>query len=340
MMSDELLSQAEIDALLAAIDADSEEDPVSDPRFGSSGRTPWGHASARAKPYDFLRPDKFSKDQLRTLQMMHESFARTLQSSLSGYLRTNVEVAIVGVEEMMYEEFTRRLTNPTIFTILSLQPVAGTAILELSPNIGIALLDRLLGGPGTMPLAPRALTDIERTVFRRIIDRVVYSLEDAWKQVADLNVAFEGIEMNPQFTQLVPAKDMTVVIQFHIALRDAVGSMNLLLPYATLEPFASQLKAQVWFASSVLAPNQEQQGEIRRRLASIRLPVVAELGGTSVTVGEFLDLEPGDVVELDSGRAGLLKVKVGTRVKFHAKPGRVGKRLAVELVSVIEQEDD
>lgn len=329
-MSDPILSQEEIDALMAALQSES-DDLDEEPQHAEV-------PGARVQAYDFLRPGKFSKDQIRTLQMMHESFGRNLQTSLSAYLRTQVNLELAGVKEMMYEEFAESLASPAILSILRLNPLQGSAVLAIDPNIGFVMLDRLLGGPGTNLKRHRPLTEIEQTVVRRIIERMVQILEEEWNQVVDLEVQFERIELNPQFTQLVPPKDMTVVVRFTVNLCSVEGRMHLCIPYSALEPVSSKLKAQLWFAGEQQQADPQSQKIIQRRLENMRLPLVAELGTGRITIGDFLDLGTGDVIQLSARTKDPLSIRIGRGTKFLGKPGRVGSRLAVELTSIVKKE--
>lgn len=331
-MNDPILSQEEIDALMAALQSEPDE-IAEEPQ-------PSGTPGVRVQAYDFLRPGKFSKDQIRTLQMMHESFGRNLQTSLSAYLRTQVNIELTTVKEMMYEEFADSFANLAILSILRLHPLQGSAVLAIDPNIGFVMLDRLLGGPGTSLKRPRPLTEIEQTVVRRIIERMVQILEEEWNQVVDLEVQFERIELNPQFTQLVPPKDMTVVVRFNVEICSVIGRMNLCIPYAALEPVSSKLRAQLWFAGEQQQGDPESQQIIQRRLRNMRLPLIAELGTGRITIGDFLDLGAGDVIQLGTRAKDPLAIRIGRGTKFLGKPGRVGSRLAVELTSIVKKEAD
>lgn len=331
-MNDPILSQEEIDALMAAIQAERDE---AEARKGSTAATSRGER--RIIPYDFLRPGKFSKDQIRTLQMLHETFARNLQTSLSAYLRSPVEVAVTRVHEQMYEEFSASLATPAILAVLRLSPLEGSAFLEIHPHLGFVMLDRLLGGPGIPLRRLRPLTEIEQTVMRRIVERVLPPLEEAWSQIIDLEIRFERLELNPQFTQLLSPKDMAVVVQFEIDVGTVQGVMNLCIPYSVLEPVSSKLKAQVWFAGDPHRPDPEVRKQIEAQLADMKLPIVVELGSGRITVGDFLDLGEGDVICLDTRADGVLPVRVGGSKKFLARPGVVGNRLAVQVTSVIRK---
>ena len=189
----EILSQEEINALLAAI-ADENEDDATDGGDEASGqaKAAGGEVKGRVRPYDFARPNKLSKDQLRTLQMMHESFARGFLSTLSAYLRSYVEAEVVAADAMTYEEFSRVLPNPGVMAIFSLPPLEGSAMIEIDPDLGFAVIDRLLGGPGTTPKQVRELTELEQPVMKRVLEQIIEHLPDSWSQVVQITPNFRA----------------------------------------------------------------------------------------------------------------------------------------------------
>lgn len=335
-MSEPILSQEEINALLASLAEDEAEAEIA--RKSGGGKVgELRHTTVQR--YDFLRPDKFSKDQLRTLQMMHDSFSRRMQTALAGLMRLPVQVEVLSVGQMMYEEFLARLSHPSILGVVKLEPVGGSVVLEINPSLGFVMLDRLLGGPGFPVSRTRPLTDIEQTLIQRIMDRMLESLEAAWRPVVEIKPQLQRIEVNPQFVQVVPPTDMAVVIAFRVQLKDDAGRMNLCLPYTSIEPIASKLTAQVWFASAPPGAPAEGSEEIRRRLESLKLPFTVELGEGYVRLGDLLALEVGDVLQLDSRQGQPLVIRIGRKKKFLGLPGRVGKRLAVQVVDVVREDD-
>lgn len=332
-MSDQILSQEEINALLAAI-AEDEVDP--EPVAATAQAEPM---SAAIQRYDFLRPDKFSKDQLRTLQMMHDSFSRSLQTALAGLMRLPVQVEVLSVGEMMYQEFSEQISNPSVLNVIGFEPVGGSIVLEINPNLAFIMLDRLLGGPGLPINRARPLTDIEQTLMRRVMDRTLVALEDAWRPVVDIKAKLQRTEMNPQFVQVAPPTDMTVVISFRVRMKEETGRMNLCIPYSCLEPVASKLKAQVWFASAKPENKGQAHDQIKARLETLSLKVGVELGEADVSIGDFLGLKVGDVVQLDTRTSDPLQIRIGTRKKFVGYPGRLGSHLAVQVVDAIREDD-
>lgn len=329
-MSEEVLSQEEIQALLSAVEQEEAESRQRERR----------DLAGKVKTYDFTRPDKFSKDQLRTLQALHEHMARSVEVGMAGYLRSPMETRVASVEELSFEEFTRGLSNPTVLAVVGLSPLGGSMALEINPNIGFAIVDRLLGGPGEEPRQIREFSEIELSVMRRIIGRMLESLTEAWKHVVELEAEIERMEVSPQFTQVAPLRDMTVVVSLDLRVGAAEGRMNLCYPYSTLEPVAAHLNAQSLFGRGAGDREGAFAGDIKERLASVRLPMRVILGESRVTLRDFSELRVGDVLQLNARVDEALLVKVGERPKFLGKPGQVGDRLAVEVVAVLDEEGE
>lgn len=292
------------------------------------------------KRYDFRRPDKFSKDQLRTLQIIHEGFSRGFATNLSGYVRTMVEGEVVLVTQATYDEFVRSLTNPTLISVFSVAPLEGNALIEIPPDLTFVIIDRLLGGPGTLPTRIRELTEIEQTVMRRIVEQSLESLGDAWENLVPLQPKLERLEVNPQFVQLLPPQDMVIVIALRIRILGIEGRVNICLPYLALEPIASKLSAHYLFGSGETVEAGENVEQIRRRVEKMDVSVSVSLGEASVTVSELLELAVGDVIRLSSRTEQPLPVRVGDKTKFLARPGRVGSRMAVEITKVFAEEGE
>lgn len=326
----DVLSQSEIDALLSALstgELDAEEIKVEE-------------QNKKIKLYDFKRPDKFSKDQIRTLQMMHDSFARLLTTSLSALLRTMVQIQVVSVEQLTYEEFVRSIPTLTTLTIFDMNPLDGSGILELGPNITFSIIDRILGGPGYAPERARELTDIEEIIIGKIINKFLDNLQESWKNVAEINPSLKTIENNPQFVQLVPANDMVVLISFNTTIGKSEGIMSICLPYIVLEPVLPKLSAHYWFASTRKEANLDHLNQIKKKIEKAKVPLVVELGGATLLMQELLQLQVGDVIPLDSSIEKELDVRIGTKTKFKAKPGLVGNKMAIQITSIVEEEED
>ena len=330
-MADEVLSQSEIDKLLSALSDGSvtADDVKAD------------ESQKKVKTYDFKRPDKFSKDQIRTLYMLHESFARLLNTYLSTHLRTMVNVEVASVEQLTYQEFVQSLANPSVISILAVPPLKGNIIMEVNTEIAFAFIDRVFGGEGRVGIKTRVLTEIEEAVMKRFVDTSMKNFREAWANVADFYPTLEATESNPQFTQIVPPSDMVVIITIQMKLGDVEGMMNICIPYLVLEPVMSKLTTTFWVASSVSKDdNPEQVKLLQKKIERTKVPFVVQLGSLDLTIHEFLTLGFGDVLQMDTRVNDNLLCLVGKRPKFYSRPGKSGKKMAVQITKIISEGDE
>lgn len=331
MAGPDVLSQSEIDELLSALSTGVVT--ADDIKTEQSQR--------KVKIYDFKRPDKFSKDQIRTLYMLHENFARLLNTYLAALLRSFVHINVASVDQLTYEEFIRSLPNPSVISIFQMRPLKGNVLLEVNPNIVFAIIDRLFGGPGNPPAKPRPLTDIEEVIIKRVFTKTLESFQEAWKQVILLEPKLEAIETNPQFTQIVPPNDMVVIVTLQTKIGQAEGLLNICIPYLVLEPIMSKLSTTYWVASSVTRQSSEENiSALQRKLEKTPIPVIVQLGIINVHVHELLNMEVGDVLQLETKAESDLGIIIGTNEKFKCKPGVSGKKLAVQISQIVSKGDD
>lgn len=342
----EILSQAEIEALLSSLQGDGTESDFGPPPVdaansayslssqASAGPSAPpvglrdGRTSVAYEPYDFRRPDKFAKDQLRTLQMLHETFARLYAGSLSGYLRIPVHVDLISVEQIPYDEYMRSLTS-SIINVFSMAPLNGQAILEVEFNVILSMIDRLMGGPGSMVKATSVLTDIERALTESIIDRALREFFVAWEGIAQFTARREIMETQSQFVQIVPPNDVVVSILFEIKVGDLRGAMSICIPYQLLKPVTPKLSAQRWFSNSVKKNSGKYSALLAGRLSKTSITCSVRLGGASLAVDDVLNLKVGDIVTLNRAQNEEVEIMFGNSVKFLGKPGIRGKKLAV-----------
>ena len=330
-MAEDVLSQSEIDKLLSALSDGSV----------SAEEVKAEEEERKVKNYDFKRPDRFSKDQIRTLFMLHESFSRLVNTYLSASLRAMVDIEVMSVEQMTYQEFVQSMGNPSVIGILGLPPLKGSIVMEIGTDLAFAYIDRVFGGEGKPGVKSRALTDIEMAVMRRFIDTVINYFREAWSNVIEFRPNFETMETNPQFAQLVPPSDMVVLITIHVKIGEVDGMMNICIPYLVLEPVMSKLTTSFWVAASAdKESSPEQVAELQRKIERTQVPFKVELGTVDVTIHEFLTLGFGDVLQLDTMTQDELVCYVGSNAKFRAHPGTSGKRMAVQISGIIEGDDD
>lgn len=330
-MAVDVLTQEQIDALLNAANEDA----------GSLEELKQEETSKKIKVYDFRRPDKFSKDQIRTLYMLHESFARLLNTYMSSHLRTLVNVDVASVEQLTYQEFVQSIANPSVITILGVPPLKGNIIFEISSEIAFAYIDRVFGGDGNTSMKVRVLTEIEDAVMRRFVDNAMERFKESWSNVTEMNPVLEATESNPQFTQIVPPNDMVVIVTLHTKLGEVEGFMNICIPYLVLEPIMSKLTTTFWVAASVAKDDDSAHTEIiRKKLNRTKVPFVVEVGRVQITIREFLTLGFGDVLQLNTKVKEDFPCMVGTNPKFYCRPGTFGKKLAVQITQVVQKGED
>lgn len=323
----EVLSQNEIDALLAALSSgemDAEELKKED-------------TQKKVRSYDFKRAVRFSKDHIRSLTRIHENFARYLTTYFSAQLRTFVQISVVQVEQLPYDEFIRSIPKMTILNIFEAEPLKGRMVLEVHPNVAYAMLDRLLGGMGNAPAKINTLTEIETTIIERIFSRAFESLADAWKTVLDISPRLEAMETNPQFMQIVSPNETIALISLSTKIGDTTGMINLCIPHVVLEPIMSKLSTHQWFVSEKKSSVPEEAESLKYRISQAKLDIIAELGDSKISISEFLGLAVGDVISLNKTVDNGLSIKVGDRLKFIGSPGTLKDRVAVQIDEIVSE---
>ena len=329
----DILSQNEIDALLSAF-ATGEGGPDT----GGGGDD---DQVREVKVYDFNHPDRFSKDQIRTMHNLHDHFARVFSISLSAFLRTIVEVKLVSVDQISYEEFIRSIPNPTSLNIINMDPLEGKALIELSPTLSFPVIDRLMGGAGNVFKKNRELTEIEQTIIEKVLYRAFDCLHEAWANVLPLNLSLEQSETNPQLLmQLYLPSEMVILMTFEVTMGDISGTLSFCVPYPTLEPIASQLSSSSWFAASKKELSEEHAEVLYDRLKRVSIPIVAFVGSAKLTMHELLALAQEDVVQLNSRTDDNFVLQIGTEYRYFAKPGVSRGRNAVQITKIITGPDD
>ncbi|MES0490822.1 MAG: flagellar motor switch protein FliM [Leptospirales bacterium] len=326
----DILSQDEIDQLLNAISTGE----VQADDFSQQAE------QKKVKIYDFKRPDKFSKDQIRTVQMMHETFARLTTTALSAKLRSMVGVHVTSVDQLTYEEFIRSIPNPTTLALINMDPLKGSAILEIDPAITFTIIDRLFGGLGEHYKINRELTDIELSVIEGIVVHILGNLREAWSTVIDLRPRLGTIETNPQFAQIVPPNEMVMLITLETKIGESEGMMNLCIPYITIEPIIQKLSAQYWFSSIRRGESEFNKKIIQGRLEQVEVEAIVEVGQATLGFSELMSLQRGETIKLDRRINDDFTLLIGDRPKYKCRPGRMGSHLAVQIGADIQDIPD
>jgi len=315
----EILDQSEVDALLAAVDSgDLGSDDSEGPRqiFTSVARGRY-LTDVEIRPYDFKRPERVSKDQMRALENLHEGYARNFGAGLSGFLRTIVEVNVANIEQMTFSEFTHSLPNPTCFNLLQASPLEGNMCLEISPLIIYPIIDRLLGGSNADLFIPqRPMTTIELRLVNKIIDRATVALNEAWDSITPLSFSLQETESNPQLVQIVPPNEVVVVVGFELKMGGRAGTMSLCIPYNVIEPVVERLANQTWAAYNRNRRDATLRDRMAIHLEDAPLVVSAELATSSIKMNDLISLQVGDLIVTEKQAAAPLSLRIGGQRKY------------------------
>lgn len=323
----EVLSQNEIDNLLKALstgELDVEEAKENDVK--------------QIKNYDFARPVKFSKEHLRTLEIIFEHYARLLSTNLPVYLRKTVQVEVMSSETVTYSEFANAMSNPVLLGIVNFAPLSGNIIIDIAENIGYTIIDRMLGGAGVPLDRVREFSEIELLILERIYNICVNFLPEPWSSVCEITPRLERIETNSQFAQIVSPTEMIALVTLNMKIGDVEGLINICLPFTTLESVMDNLNTKNWYSSLQERDEQEYTQTLEALLSRAPMPIKAVLGNSAISVNDFLGLQRGDIIRLDTKVDEELSVYVGNIKKFAALPGASGDNYAVRITSVIREE--
>ena len=323
----DVLSQSEIDSLLRAMNEG--EFDVDDMKDSSE---------KQVKDYDFARPSKFSKEHLRTLEIIFEHYGRLLSTNLPVYLRKSVQIEVMNSEAVTYSEFSNALSNPVLLGVVDMAPLSGTIILEVASNLGYAIVDRMLGGVGEPLDKSREFSEIELLIIERIMVVCVELLSEPWQNVVDIFPRLERIETNSQFAQIISPNEMIAIVTINVKIGDIEGLMNICLPFITLEPVMDKLNTKFWYSSIKKDSEVEYTDALESLISRAPVPIKAYLGKSTVSVFDFTNLQIGDIIRLDSKVDEELDVYVGDIRKFTALPGASGNQYAVRVTSVIREE--
>ena len=323
----DVLSQNEIDNLLHALtsgELDAEE-------IKNNKEKP-------VKNYDFARPSKFSKEHLRTMEIIFEHYGRLLSTNLPIFLRKNIQVEVMNSEAVTYMEFSNSLSNPVLLGIVDFSPLEGNIIVEMASNLGFAMVDRMLGGIGEPLDKVRDFSEIELLIIERVMTSCVELLREPWENVLDFHPRLERIETNSQFAQIISPSEMIAIVTLNIKIGDVEGLMNICLPFITLEPVMDKLNTKFWYSSQKEKTGANFSDTVEALISKAKIPVKAVLGNSVITVADFSQLQVGDIVKLDTKVDEELDVFVGDIKKFAALPGASGKDYAVRVTQIIREE--
>ncbi len=286
----DVLSQSEIDALLSALSS-GELQP---------DELPKDEDKQKVKVYDFTSPQKFTKEHIRTLELIHDNYSRIMSNYLTAQLRDNVKVKIETVEQITYEEFIHSVPNPTILTIFKMPPLSGTILFETNPQFIDQVIDILLGGNGEGKYKPRDITDIDKNIIMKINQGLIDNLKLAWGDVVNVEPEIESLETNPALNQTLGPHEPVALITFSVDVGHSHTYMNICIPYLSIEKILDKLVVQYWYQENDEEIIDESRTKLRKRLDVVDVPLTAKLGFSKITVADFLKLSIGDVITLDN----------------------------------------
>lgn len=345
-MSEESLSQNQVENLLKAMETvgGAPSDPKAaagtaqnGPIVGSIPESTNG-PNARITAYDFKRPERVGKDQMRAMHSLHEALARNFGAAISGMLRTMIEVKLLSVDQLTYSEFVFSLDNPSCFNVLKPEPLDGNWILDIAPSLSYAIIDRMLGGdPKPSDTLRRPLTEIENRLIGRIVDIFLNQLKESWENIVELDLNVESVESNPQLVQIVPPNEVVILIGFELMLAQNRGMLNLCIPFNTIENYNSKLSRNGWVGYGKAAPTEETKGKITSSVDRAPVDVVVTLARSKIRTGDLLDLSVGDIITTEKEVKAPLELAVQNVPKYNATAGAFKGKKAVQIESTIER---
>jgi len=324
----EVLSQNEIDALLSALST-GELKP---------DELPKEEEKQKIKPYDFRSPQKFSKEHIRTLELIHDNYARIISNYLTAQVRSNVKVKIESVEQITYEEFIHSVPNPTILTIFKMPPLTGSILFETNPQFVFQIIDVLLGGDGTGKYKMREFTDIDKNIIRHINKGLIGNMKLAWEDVMTVEPEIEGLETNPALNQTMAPTEPVALITFSVEMNKTNTFINICIPYLSIEKVLDKLVVNYWIQENNEELLLESKEKLKNRLNVVNVSLTSILGSTNITVEDFLKLTEGDVIALDNKSSSPIKLLIEDKVYYETQPGTLGKNLGIQILDIIDKD--
>ena len=290
------------------------------------------------KLYNFRRPDKFSKDNLRALRDIHREFSKAISLILSGYLRMRVEIEIVSVDQLTYEEFVRSMPSPISVGVFEFEPLSGQILLGISFEVLSCIVNRMLGGVGNIDQQTRELTDIEKALAKKIINIIIQSLEDSWNSLIPVTGKFISLDDNYQSIQVATAGEIVALLTFEVQISGKhYGLFSICFPYPVLEAVLGHLSTQHIFQTKGLIASNEERLKMISKLNTSNVDLRVQFGSCSITLDDFLQLSEGDIIKLDNKVHDDLIVKVNGEKKFFARPGTIKDTVCVKITDVYDE---
>ena len=321
-MSDQILTQEEIDALLSAMDSgevDLEDEAKSE---------------AEVVAYNLTSQNIMLRDQFYALEEVYDKFATMFEASLSALLQRSMEVEFVSTEMVKYQECISAFSSPTSFTIFTMEPLIGSAMLAIEPRLVYSLIDCMFGGDGRPTERMREFTLIEQRMIRKFALEVLTNFQQAWKTIDPINIAIKKFEIKPDFVHLASPNDLMVVIVFAVKGSGFSGNLHLCISYLMLEPIKDKLSSKYLRGKTQDHTWIEQ---LEMLLQDTPVTIIAELGITTRSIKDLLDLQVDDVLQLNTGPEDLITLTVDHVPKYLGFPGIIKGNRAVEIATLLQK---
>lgn len=335
-MSDDVLSRNDVESLLKSLEGNAPSVAAPTPASPVKSDAKKGASKVRVLNYDFKRPERVGKEQMRALQSLHDGFSRNFGASLSAMLRSIIEVRLISVDQLTYSEFVYSLEIPTCFNLLKPLPLDGNWVLDISPSLLYPIIDRMLGGSVNNESIPkRPLSEIELRLATRITNVFLKELKAAWNNVVELEFEVERVESNPQLVQIVPPNEVVVMVSFELTMGAIRGTTNLCIPFNTIERVGSKLTSNSWIGYSAARTNDKSVSQMSQRLDGSIADIVVTLARSHISTSELFQLEVGDIISTEKDVNHPLEVEIANRVKFLASAGAYKGRKAIKIEKVV-----
>jgi flagellar motor switch protein FliM len=338
-----MLSQSEIDALLKGAIEIEEKDGGGSVNLAEIMGTPsaspvqnkFGDQGKKIQAYNFWSPERFSKEQIRAVELVHEDLAERLSSSLPTHIRTSLRPRLVHTEQGRFHDFLKDLPEQSLFHLITLAPLPGQMILTISPNVCHVILEQRLGGKMEGDPVLRTLTDIDQSLLRGLVEHMLNDLKSAWSKVAAIEPQLDDSTVNQHWVQMLMGNERVLLLTFELAINMVTGTMNIYIPFSSLKPLAGSLNPAVWVTGRKEKSNNQASHQLTLDLLyPVKLPVRVTIGKSRLSLGDVANLNIGDVIRVDTSVKSNLVMRVANEDLFNVQIGKVGKNLAVQVVSV------
>jgi flagellar motor switch protein FliM len=277
---------------------------------------------------------------MRTLHFIYDNYANRLSTYLSGTLRTICEVEVISIEEQTFSELSNSMPTPVVVSIINMPPLQGSVLFEITPVIAYEIISRLLGGAGEFENTDKAFTEIELSIMERVIRRMLALMNEAWEKINEVNATLDRVETSPQYVQIVSANEPIAIVTLNVKIGDVSDIINLCIPHVAVQPIAKKLVMKTWYSDNSASKTVEEKTDFEARLSGIHLNLNAVFNITSATVGDVLNINEGDVIQLDHSINQTVMVKVEHIPKFRGVVGIQGANYAVRITEILREEVD